>query len=227
MIILSLAIRHGETIGIAGRSGSGKSTWIKVLLRLIHAQAGEIVLGGRTLHEVGRVELAQLVSYVGQNPFVFSGSIFENIAYGNGETTLAAVQRAAELANLHDEIPQMPGGYQAQVTERGQNLSGGQRQRLAIARLLLKEAPILILDEATSAPDNISERHVQAALRMDGSVRTTIIIAHRLTTLLGCDRILVFEDGRIGEEGNYEDLVAHEGLFAELVQCGETTPGSN
>ena len=146
---LSLTIYHGETIGIAGRSGSGKSTWIKVLLRLLHPQAGRILLGGRPLEDVSRTELAKLVSYVGQNPFVFSGTVFDNIAYGNGEVSLEQVQHAAELANLHEEILQMPSGYYAEVTERGQNLSGGQRQRLAIARLLLKNAPILILDEAT------------------------------------------------------------------------------
>jgi ATP-binding cassette subfamily B protein len=219
---LSLSIRHGETIGIAGRSGSGKSTWIKVLLRLIHAHHGEILIGGRTLHEVGRIELARLVSYVGQNPFVFSGTIYENIAYGNGETTPEKVQRAAELANLHEEIMEMPGGYQAQVTERGQNLSGGQRQRVAIARLLLKDAPILILDEATSALDNISERHVQNALGINSSARTTIIIAHRLSTLKSCDRILVFEDGGISEEGKYDELVSRAGLFAELASSAES-----
>lgn len=223
---LSLTIRHGETIGIAGRSGSGKTTWIKALLRLVHPQAGQITLCGRPLNEVSRMELAHLMSYVGQNPFVFSGTICENIAYGNGEVSLAAVQRAAEHANLHDEILQMPGGYQAAVTERGQNLSGGQRQRVAIARVLLKNAPILILDEATSALDNISERCVQNALGIKDVDRTTIIIAHRLTTLKDCDRILVFEDGRIDAFGSYDELVAQDGLFAELVRSAETVPGS-
>ncbi len=221
---LSLSIKHGESIGVAGRSGSGKSTWIKVLLRLLHPQSGEIYLGGQPLHEVSRTELADLVSYVGQNPFVFSGTIFENIAYGNGEVAEVDVQRAAQLANLHDEILQMPNGYQAQVSERGQNLSGGQRQRLAIARLLLKSAPILILDEATSALDNISERHVQDALgiRAAAKDRTTIVIAHRLTTLKTCDRILVFDEGHIREQGTYQELVAMNGLFAELVRSGES-----
>ena len=223
---LSLTIRHGETIGIAGRSGSGKSTWIKVLLRLVHPQAGQIALCGRPLGDVSRMELAQLMSYVGQNPFVFSGTMCENIAYGNGEVSLAAVQRVAELANLHDEILQMPGGYHAAVTERGQNLSGGQRQRVAIARVLLKNAPILILDEATSALDNISERCVQDALGIKDADRTTIIIAHRLTTLKDCDRILVFEDGKISALGSYDELVAQDGLFAELVRSAETVPGS-
>lgn len=224
---LSLSIQHGESIGIAGRSGSGKSTWIKVLLRLLHPESGQIYLGGQPLHEVSRTELADLVSYVGQNPFVFSGTIFENIAYGNGDVTQEAVQQAAQMANLHEEIMQMPGGYQAHVSERGQNLSGGQRQRLAIARLLLKSAPILILDEATSALDNISERHVQNALgiRAAAKDRTTIVIAHRLTTLKTCDRILVFEDGHIREQGTYQELVAMNGLFAELVRSGESVDG--
>ncbi|WP_145090447.1 ABC transporter ATP-binding protein [Anatilimnocola aggregata] len=224
---LSLTIRHGETIGIAGRSGSGKSTWIKVLLRLLHPDEGSILLGGKPLCDVSRIEMAQLISYVGQNPFVFSGSIHDNIAYGNSEVTLAQVQRAAELANLHDEIMQMPGGYQAEVTERGQNLSGGQRQRLAIARLLLKNSPILILDEATSALDNISERVVQNALGIKNTERTTIIIAHRLTTLKNCDRIFVFEDGRISAIGSYVELVAQNGLFAELVRSADAAPLTN
>ncbi len=223
---LNLTINHGETIGIAGRSGSGKSTWIKVLLRLMHPQAGEILLGGKPLSAVSRLELAELMGYVGQNPFVFSGSISDNIAYGNHDVSQGAVQRAAELANLHDEILQMPGGYQATVTERGQNLSGGQRQRVAIARLLLKNSPILILDEATSALDNISERHVQHALGINSSDRTTIIIAHRLTTLKNCDRILVFEHGQISATGAYNDLVAQGGLFAELVRSAESAPSS-
>jgi ATP-binding cassette, subfamily B, bacterial len=193
-------------------------------LRLLHPQDGRILLGGRPLSEVSREELAQLVSYVGQNPFVFSGTIYDNIAYGNGEVTFADVQRAAEQANLHDEIMQMPGGYHAPITERGQNLSGGQRQRLAIARLLLKNAPVVILDEATSALDNISERYVQEALGIRNSDRTTILIAHRLTTLKNCDRIFVFEDGRITASGTYEELVDRDGLFSELVHSAELEP---
>ncbi len=220
---LSLTIQHGETIGVAGRSGSGKSTWIKALLRLIHPDSGQLLFCGRPLESVSREELAALVGYVGQNPFVFSGTIRQNIAYGSEHVDDAAIQRAAQMANLHEEIMQMPGGYEAQVTERGQNLSGGQRQRLAIARLFLKSAPLLILDEATSALDNISERHVQDALgiRAARRDRTTILIAHRLTTLKMCDRILVFDDGRIIEQGTYHELLSAGGLFAELVHSAE------
>lgn len=220
---LSLTIRHGETIGVAGRSGSGKSTWIKVLLRLIHPDGGQILLSNQPLDSVNREELARLVGYVGQNPFVFSGTIRDNIAYGSDHLDDEAIVRAAQHANLHEEILDMPGGYDAAVTERGQNLSGGQRQRLAIARLFLKSAPLLILDEATSALDNISERHVQEALgiRAERSDRTTILIAHRLTTLKMCDRILVFDDGRIIEQGTYHELLEANGLFAELVHSAE------
>lgn len=218
---INLSIKHGETIGIAGPSGSGKSTWIKVLLRLIHAQQGKVRLAGVPLEQMSRRDIAKIVGYVGQNPFVFSASVRENIAYGEDGIDEAEILRAAEAANLHHEISSMPNGYDTVVVERGQNVSGGQRQRLALARILLKKAGILILDEATSALDNISERHVQRSLGVHESVRTTIIIAHRLTTLKDCDRILVFDQGRIVQQGTYEELALGEGMFAELVSSGE------
>ena len=218
---VSLNINHGETIGVAGPSGSGKSTWIKVLLRLIPPAGGQIFLDGQPLERVSRAELARIAGYVGQNPFVFSGTIRDNIVYGNGEVDDEHVQRAAKMANLHDEIMAMPGGYNATVVERGNNLSGGQRQRLALARILLRHYPLLILDEATSALDNISERFVQRSLGITGADRTTIIIAHRLSTLKDCDRILVFDRGRIVEEGQYDELVRAGGVFSCLVRSGE------
>jgi ATP-binding cassette subfamily B protein len=219
---ISLTIHHGETIGIAGRSGCGKSTWLKVLLRLIHAESGRVRLGGAPLENVSREAIGRLLGYVGQTPFVFAGTIAENIAYGNGKVPPEELQRAAELANLHREIMMMPGGYDAPVTERGANLSGGQRQRLAIARILLKQPPILILDEATSALDNISERHVQLSLGVTDVNRTTILVAHRLSTLRDADRILVFDAGRIVEVGSYDELVQRGGVFTELVMSAET-----
>jgi ATP-binding cassette subfamily B protein len=213
---VSLRILHGETIGVAGRSGSGKSTWIKAILRLVYPTTGNIWLGETSLEEVGRRELSRLVGYVGQSPFVVSASIRDNIAYGN-QANDGDIRRAAELAHLHGEIDAMPHGYETVVAERGQNVSGGQRQRLALARILLKNAPILILDEATSALDNISERFVQRALGIRSGQRTTILIAHRLSTLKDCDRIFVFDDGRIVEQGTYEELSQGGGLFAELA----------
>jgi len=220
---VSICIEHGQTIGVAGPSGAGKSTWIKALLRLVHPTEGRILIGGTPLEQMNRQDLARLVSYVGQNPFVFTGSIRDNIAYGNGNVHDSDIERAAEMANLSDEILQMPDGYRTLVLERGQNVSGGQRQRLAIARILIKNAPILILDEATSALDNISERVVQQALGIANKERTTIIIAHRLSTLKDCDRILVFDGGRIVEEGTYDDLVELGGIFANLVASGQSS----
>src|SRR5262249_55480840 len=152
---------------------------------------------------------------------VFAGTVADNIAYGNGAVAPEDVRRAAALAHLHDEVLQMPRDYAAEVTERGQNLSGGQRQRLAVARLLLKRAPVLVLDEATSALDNLSERHVQRSLGITNTDRTTILIAHRLTTLRDCDRIFVFGEGKVVEVGTYSELVQRGGLFAELVLSAE------
>jgi ATP-binding cassette subfamily B protein len=226
---LALEIRHGETIGIAGRSGCGKTTFLKVLLRLLHPDRGTMGLGGMPLDAVSRADIGRLLGYVGQSPFVFAGTIAENIAYGNENATFQDIQRAAELAHLHHEILQMPGGYHAVVMERGSNLSGGQRQRLAIARILLRQPPILILDEATSALDNISERAVQGALGLTNTDRTTILVAHRLSTLRDADRILVFDDGKIVEVGTYVELVQKGGLFSELVLSAEnglTSPPS-
>jgi ATP-binding cassette subfamily B protein len=224
---VSLLIRHGETIGIAGRSGGGKSTLLKVLLRLVHPCSGTVLVGDVPLAEVSRAAIGQLFGYVGQSPFVFAGTIAENIAYGNENATPEAIRRAAEMAHLHEEILVMSGGYQATITERGQNLSGGQRQRLALARILLKQPPILILDEATSALDNISEREVQRALGMTSTGRTTILVAHRLSTLRDADRVLVFDEGLVVEVGKFDDLVAAGGVFTELFMSASKNASPN
>jgi ATP-binding cassette subfamily B protein len=215
---VSLCIRHGETIGVAGRSGCGKTTWLRSVLRLVHPTSGRVLIGGVPIESVSREAIGRLIGYVGQNPFVFSGTIAANIAYGSPAATPDDVRRAAELACIHDEILRMPGGYRARVAERGQNLSGGQRQRLALARIFLKNPPILILDEGTSALDNISERRIQQAITAARADRTVILVAHRLTTLLDTDRILVFDDGRIAETGTYAELLRRNGVFAELVR---------
>lgn len=224
---VSLKILHGQTIGVAGPSGAGKSTWIKALLRLLHPTDGQIFIAGTPLTQVSRGDLARLISYVGQNPFVFSGTIRENIAYGNGEVSDSDIQRAAEMANLSADILAMTNGYDTVIQERGQNISGGQRQRLAIARILVRNSPIIILDEATSALDNISERVVQHSLGVAEKKRTTIIIAHRLSTLKNCDTILVFNEGRIAEQGSYHELVNQGGIFAKLVASAEESTTSS
>ncbi|WP_435019712.1 ABC transporter ATP-binding protein [Tundrisphaera sp. TA3] len=214
---VSLTIHHGETIGVAGRSGCGKSTWLKVMMRLTHPTSGTVLLGGVPLDSVSRESIGHMIGYVGQNPFVFSGTIAENIAYGTEGATLDQIRRAAEQACIHEEIEAMPGGYDAMLAERGQNLSGGQRQRISLARIFLKNPPVLILDEGTSALDNISERKVQRAIHAARADRTVILVAHRLSTLLDTDKIFVFDDGRVAETGTYHELVHRGGVFADLV----------
>ena len=216
---VTLAVRHGETFGVAGRSGGGKTTWLRVLLRLAHASRGRAWLGGVPLESVSRAAIGRLVGYVGQTPFVFAGTIAENIAYGVGAVSSEAIERAARMACLHEEIVAMPGAYAARVTERGQNLSGGQKQRIALARVFLKDPPILILDEGTSALDTVSERKIQEAVESARRDRTVILVAHRLSTLRRADRVAVFEGGRVVEVGGYDELIRRGGAFAELAHC--------
>ncbi len=224
---VSLAIRPGEIIGIAGRSGCGKSTFLRALLRLVHPSDGTASLGGVPLDTLDRESLAKLLGYVGQSPFVFSSTVEENIAYERVGANAEQIRSAARLACIEEEIMQIPGGFSAPLMERGQNLSGGQKQRLALARVFLKDPPVLILDEATSALDTISEARIQQWLISERGKRTVIIVAHRLSTLLHTDRIFVFDEGKIVETGTYEKLVDHGGVFAELVRsAGGKAPDS-
>jgi ATP-binding cassette subfamily B protein len=216
---VSLTIWPGETVGVAGRSGCGKTTWLKVLMRLVHPAGGGVKINGIPLESVSREAIGELIGYVGQSPFVFSGTVAENIAYGKPDATRADVVRAAQMACIHDEIEGLPGGYDAPVAERGQNLSGGQRQRIALARVFLKNPPILVLDEATSALDNINERKVQEAIDAARADRTVIMVAHRLTTMSDADRIFVFDGGRIVETGTFDELLSRGGAFTELAMA--------
>lgn len=218
---VSLTVRHGETIGVAGRSGCGKTTWLRVLMRLTHPTSGHAALADVPLDGVTRDAIGDLVGYVGQNPFIFSGTVADNIAYVQPAASREDIVRAAMMACIHDEIVEMPGGYDAPVAERGQNLSGGQRQRLALARVFLKNPPVLVLDEGTSALDNISERKIQHAIERARADRTVILVAHRLSTLLDADRIFVFHEGRVVETGTYDELVLMGGHFSELVRSAE------
>jgi ATP-binding cassette subfamily B protein len=215
---VSLVVHGGETIGAAGPSGSGKSSWLKVVMRLVHPTGGSVTLGGEPLEAISREVIGDTIGYVSQTPFVFAGTVAENIAYGIPGATQEQIEEAAKRAYLHDEIMEMPAGYQTLLTERGQNLSGGQRQRIALARVFLRNPPLLILDEATSALDNISERRIQQAISEARKDRTVIMVAHRLTTLRDADRIFVFDQGRIAETGTYEELIERGGVFTELVR---------
>ncbi len=219
---VDLKIRSGETVGVVGRSGCGKSTLVKVLMRIVHPCGGKVSLKGMPLEEVSRHAISHLIGYVGQSPFLFAGTIEDNITYGSTATHLPEdVREAARRACIHDEIMEMPDGYTTELAERGANLSGGQRQRIALARIFLKDPPILILDEATSALDSISERAVQKAIDAARSQRTVILAAHRLSTLVDADRILVFNNGQMVEEGPYNELAKRGGLFTELVMSAK------
>ena len=218
---VTLAITQGQTVGIAGPSGSGKSTWLRAMLRLLHPASGEVLVGGVPIGVLSREDIGKSIGYVSQTPFVFSGTVRENIAYGCGEVTLDQIQQAAKQAHVHDDILEMPQGYDSPLNERGANLSGGQRQRIALARMFLKNPPVLILDEGTSALDNLSERRVRAAIDHARQSHTVIMVAHRLSTLRDTDRIFVFAEGRVAEQGSYDELVAKDGVFAELVRSAE------
>jgi len=215
---VSFEVKHGETIGIAGRSGSGKSTCAKVLLNLVHPSTGEVSIGGVPITDIPRAELAHLFGYVGQQPFVFAGTIEANIGYGPVRASDDDVRRVAAMASIHDEIVHMPRGYQARIAERGHNLSGGQCQRIALARTLVHAPPILIFDEATSALDTIGEKYVQRELEQKRADRTIVLIAHRLSTLRHADRILVFDDGHVAETGTFAELVSAGGLFVTAAR---------
>jgi ATP-binding cassette subfamily B protein len=221
---VSVTIRHGETIGLVGPSGAGKTTWLRILMRLAHPTDGQVLLGGVPLEAISREAIGRLIGYVGQSPFVVAGTIAENIAYGTPKASDEAIRRAAEAAFIHDEILAMPGGYSAVVSERGQNLSGGQRQRLALARIFLKNPPVLILDEGTSALDSIGERKIQSAINAARDDHTIILAAHRLSTLAHADRIFVFEHGQVVESGSYTELLRTGGLFTKLARCSATVP---
>ncbi|MUH00882.1 ATP-binding cassette domain-containing protein [Scytonema sp. UIC 10036] len=219
---LSLHIPAGKTIAIVGSTGSGKSTLIKLLLRLYEVQSGQITLDGINIQDLKLRDLRCCIGLVSQDVFLFHGTVAENISYGRFDANKDEIIKAAKVAEAHNFIMQLPQGYQTIVGERGQKLSGGQRQRIAIARAVLKNPPILILDEATSAVDNETEAAIQRSLEHITVNRTTIAIAHRLSTIRNADRIYVMEYGQFVESGTHEQLLNQNGIYASLwrVQSG-------
>lgn len=216
---IRLVIQPGETIALVGASGSGKTTFASLIPRFFHPTAGRILIDGHPLEDITLASLRGNIALVSQEVLLFNDTVAANIAYGRlADTPEDRIIGAAEAAHAMEFIGQMPQGLQTMIGENGVRLSGGQRQRLAIARALLKNAPILILDEATSSLDTASERHVQAALETLMQGRTTIVIAHRLTTIERADRIVVLNQGRIAEIGSHNELIARSGLYAHLHQ---------
>lgn len=222
----NITIPGGQKVGLVGYSGSGKSTFVNLILRLYDLQSGRILIDGNDIAQVTQDSLRSAISMIPQDPTLFHRNLIDNIRYGKFDATEAEVVQAAKKAYAHDFIMELPQGYDTLVGERGLKLSGGQRQRIAIARAILKNAPILLLDEATSALDSITETFIQHSLMELMKGKTTLVIAHRLSTLLNMDRILVFNKGVIVEDGTHEELLKNRKNYAELwnAQVGGFLP---
>lgn len=221
---IDLSVRAGETVALVGASGSGKSTLISLVARFLTPDQGRILLDGQPIGELGLAQLRAELAWVGQHPVLFDDTVAANIAYGAPGTPRERIVEAARQAQAWDFIQALPGGLEARVGVNGSQLSGGQRQRIAIARAFLKDAPILLLDEATSALDNESERAVKASLAILRRERTVLVVAHRLSTIMDADRIIVMDQGRIVQSGRHEALLAEGGVYARLHQGGESVP---
>ena len=220
---LSLDMPEGDTVAIVGATGAGKSTVIKLLLRYYDVTAGRVTLDGYDLRDLRQADIRNAIGLVSQDVFLFHGTVRENIAYGAPDAPDHLIIEAAKIAEAHEFIRELPLGYDTIVGERGQKLSGGQRQRLSIARAVLTDPPILVLDEATSSVDNETEAAIQRSLERIVVGRTTIVIAHRLSTIRAADKIYVLQNGQLKEQGTHDDLVYLDGLYAALwrVQTGQ------
>ncbi|MFN9348607.1 MAG: ABC transporter ATP-binding protein, partial [Planctomycetota bacterium] len=216
--------RAGQTVAIVGRSGAGKSTLCNLIARFFMPSSGTILVDNQPLEKIELDSYRQLLGIVEQDVFLFDGTIAENIAYGNRSASSQQIEQAAQAAAAHEFILKSPNGYQTRIGERGFKLSGGQRQRIAIARAILADPKILILDEATSNLDSESEQAIQQSLKMLLSSRTSFVIAHRLSTIQNADIILVLDQGRIVQQGTHDELVEEAGIYQQMVRLQTNNP---
>ena len=215
---INLKIKTGQKIAFVGESGSGKTTLSRLLLHLYAPEKGDILINGNNIEDIQLECLRERIAYIPQETFLFSGSIFENLTLGLDDVTMDDIIDASKMAHAHDFINELPLRYETKLEENGTNLSGGQRQRLAIARAMLKKPDILILDEATSNLDAITERTLGKTIHEFAKDMTTIFIAHRLSTIKNCDRIYVMDKGKIVEQGTHKELISLGGKYADLVK---------
>ena len=215
---VSFSVAQGQTLAIVGSTGAGKSTISRLLFRFYDISAGAIRIDGQDIRQLTQASLRAAIGVVPQDTVLFNENIGYNIAYGQPSASKTEIERAAQLAHIHEFIMGLPDGYNTVVGERGLKLSGGEKQRVAIARTILKNPQILIFDEATSALDTHTEREIQANLQAISAGRTTLLIAHRLSTVIHADEILVLEQGRVAERGNHAQLLQRQGLYAHLWQ---------
>jgi subfamily B ATP-binding cassette protein MsbA len=224
---INLAIKKGQTVALVGPSGSGKSTMMDLIPRFIDVTSGSVKFDGTDVRDLRMDDIRSLIGLVDQEAVLFNDSVYHNIAFGLENVTYEEVEKAARIANAHEFIVNLENGYDTVIGDRGSKLSGGQRQRICIARAILKNPPILLLDEATSALDTESERLVQDALNKLMQNRTTVIIAHRLSTVKHADLICVLENGKIVESGNHNELMEKRGLYRKLIDMQQLGGDAN